>query len=162
MTGALRRKFLLDSGAGVSTIPPTPTQENHPDEEFSLQSTNGRHTQIFGQIRMTLDLGLLNNSSVGAALNQWVDESWQQLSFFLSKLKPNETRHSSFSPELLAMFLAIRHFRHLLESRDFTMYTDNNPLVNALKASFDMYNPRETAQIDYISQFTSDIRRYVK
>ena len=32
------------------------------------------------------------NHSVGAELNQWEDESWQPLSFFSRKLKPNETR----------------------------------------------------------------------
>ena len=76
---------------------------------------------------------------------------------------PNETRYSAaFSRELLAIFLAIRHFPHLLESRDFTVHTDHKPQVYALKSSSDKYNLREISQLfDYISQFTPDVK-YVK
>ncbi len=62
---------------------------------------------------------------------------------------------------MLAIYLAIRHFRHLLEGRDFQVHTDHKPLTYALKAKPDRYSPREVRHLDYISQFTSDIR-YVR
>ncbi|BHF81968.1 hypothetical protein SprV_0802510400 [Sparganum proliferum] len=73
-------------------------------------------------------------------------------------LLPAETRYSTFGCELLAIYLAVKHFRHLLEGRDFTVFTDHKPLTFALRSHSDKYNPREIAHLDYISQFTTDIR----
>ena len=63
-----------------------------------------------------------------------------------------------FSRELLAIYLAVKHFRHLLEGRDFTIFTDHKPLVYALKFPTDRHSPREANHLDFISQFTTDIR----
>nr|VZI32596.1 unnamed protein product [Spirometra erinaceieuropaei] len=76
-------------------------------------------------------------------------------------LQPAQTRYSTFSRELLVIYLVIRHFRHLLEGRDFSVHTDHKPLTYALKAKPDLYSPREVRHLDYISQFTADIR-YVR
>ncbi|BHF66544.1 hypothetical protein SprV_0200956500 [Sparganum proliferum] len=73
-------------------------------------------------------------------------------------LLPAETRYSTFGRELLAIHLAVKHFRHFLEGRDFTVFTDHKPLTFALRSHSDKYNPREIAHLDYISQFTTDIR----
>nr|VZI51113.1 unnamed protein product [Spirometra erinaceieuropaei] len=54
--------------------------------------------------------------------------------------------------------LAVKHFRQFLEGRDFTVFTDHKPLTFALCSHSDKYNPREIAHLDYISQFTTDIR----
>ncbi|KER23481.1 hypothetical protein T265_08645 [Opisthorchis viverrini] len=69
-----------------------------------------------------------------------------------------QTRYSTFGRELLAIYLAIRHFRHLLEGRSFTIQTDHKPLTYAFNAKPDRYSPREIRHLDYISQFTTDIR----
>nr|VZH94975.1 unnamed protein product [Spirometra erinaceieuropaei] len=47
------------------------------------------------------------------------------------------------------------------EGRDFSVHTDHKPLTYALKAKPDRYSPREVRHLDYISQFTADIR-YVR
>ncbi|BHF62238.1 hypothetical protein SprV_0200521900 [Sparganum proliferum] len=70
-----------------------------------------------------------------------------------------ETRYSTFDRELLAIYLAVKHFRHFLEGRDFTVFTDHKPSTFALRSHSDKYNPREIAHLDYISQFTTDIRQ---
>ena len=44
---------------------------------------------------------------------------WQFLAFFSKRLKPAETRYSAFGRELLAIYLGIKHFRHIVEGRDF-------------------------------------------
>ncbi|BHF81682.1 hypothetical protein SprV_0802481500 [Sparganum proliferum] len=77
--------------------------------------------------------------------------------FFSRKLSPAVTRYSTFGRELLAVFTAVKHFRHFLEGRDFTVFSDHKPLSFALKSTSDKLNPREIRQLDYISQFTSGI-----
>ncbi|BHF78575.1 hypothetical protein SprV_0602168800 [Sparganum proliferum] len=93
-----------------------------------------------------------------AVLQQHLAGSTQPLAFFSKKLLPAETLYSTFGRELLVIYLAVKHFRHFLEGRDFTVFTDHKPLTFALRSHSDKYNPREIAHLDYISQFTTDIR----
>ncbi|XP_003367811.1 putative integrase core domain protein [Trichinella spiralis] len=67
-------------------------------------------------------------------------------------------RYSAFGRELLAIYLAIRHFRHWLEGRQFTVLTDHKPIVQAVQRGTGSHNPREVRQLDYITSFTSDVR----
>nr|VZH99412.1 unnamed protein product [Spirometra erinaceieuropaei] len=96
--------------------------------------------------------------AVGAVLQQHLAGSTQPLAFFSKKLLPAKTRYSTFGRELLVIYLAVKHFRHFLEGRDFTVFTDHKPLTVALRSHTEKLNPRETRQLDYISQFTSNIR----
>ena len=96
--------------------------------------------------------------AVGAVLQQRVDNEWQPLAFFSKRLQPTESRYSTFGRELLAVYLAIRHFRHMLEGRHFTVFTDHKPLIYAVRSTTDRYSPRESRHLDYITQFTDDIR----
>ncbi|BHF72212.1 hypothetical protein SprV_0401527600 [Sparganum proliferum] len=96
--------------------------------------------------------------AVSAVLQQHLAGSTRPLAFFSKKLLPAETRYSTFGRELLAIYLAVKHFRHFLEGRDFTIFTDHKPLTFAMHSHSDKLNPREIRQLDYISQFTSDIR----
>nr|VZI37150.1 unnamed protein product [Spirometra erinaceieuropaei] len=95
---------------------------------------------------------------VGAVLQQHLADSTQTFALFSKKIILFETRYSSFGRELLAICLAVKHFRHFLEGRDLTVFTDHNPLIFALRSHSDKYNPREIAHLDDISQFTTDIR----
>ncbi|BHF67248.1 hypothetical protein SprV_0301027400 [Sparganum proliferum] len=96
--------------------------------------------------------------AVGAVLQQHINDSTRPLAFFSKKLSPAETRYSTFGRELLAIYLAVKHFRHFLEGRDFTIFTDHKPLTFAIRSHSDKYNPREISHLDYISQFSTDIR----
>ncbi|BHF59593.1 hypothetical protein SprV_0100255300 [Sparganum proliferum] len=53
--------------------------------------------------------------AVGAVLQQHINDSTRPLAFFSKKLSPAETRYSTFGRELLAIYLAVKHFRHFLE-----------------------------------------------
>ncbi|BHF82687.1 hypothetical protein SprV_0802582600 [Sparganum proliferum] len=99
-----------------------------------------------------------SSTAVGASLHQTVNGVLQPLAFFSKKLSPAETRYSVFGRELLAVYLAIRHFRHFLDGREFVVLTDHKPLVGALRASPDRYSPREIRHLDFISQFSCDIQ----
>ena len=92
-----------------------------------------------------------SQSAVGAVLQQLVHIEIQPLSFFSCKLQPAQTRYSTFGRELLAIYLAIKHFRHLLKGREFIIFTDHKPLTYVLQAAAYRYLPRESRQFDYIS-----------
>ncbi len=70
-----------------------------------------------------------SDTAVGAVLQQYVGNRWQPVSFFSRKLKPAEKRYSAFDRELLAVYLAIKHFRYFLEGRTFQVATDHKPLT---------------------------------
>ena len=99
-----------------------------------------------------------SNIAVGAVLQQLVNGTWEPISFFSKRLNPTQTRYSTFGRELLAIYLAIKHFRHMIEGTIFTVYTDHKPLTKALNAKQDNYSPREIRQLEFISQFTSSIQ----
>ncbi|BHF66092.1 hypothetical protein SprV_0200910600 [Sparganum proliferum] len=99
-----------------------------------------------------------SNLAIGAALQQQTPTGTQPLAFYSAKLTPPQTRYSTFGRELLTIYLAIKHFRNYIESRDFCIYTDHKPLTYALSTSSDKYSPREARHLDFISQYTTDIR----
>ena len=96
--------------------------------------------------------------AVGAVLQQQIGDEWRPISYFSRKLRPAETRYSTFDRELLAVYLAIKHFRHFVEGREFHVLTDHKPLVYARSSPSDRYSPRQIRHLDYIVQFTTDIR----
>ena len=99
----------------------------------------------------------VSDTAVDAVLQQNVQGTWTPISFS-HKLTPAETRYSTFDRELLAVYLGIKHFRHFLEGRSFHVLTDHKPLTYALNSRSDRHSPRQTRQLDFISQFTSTIR----
>ncbi|BHF78894.1 hypothetical protein SprV_0602201100 [Sparganum proliferum] len=66
---------------------------------------------------------------------------------FLTKSSPAEPRYSTLEWALLAVYLAMKHFRHFTEDRDFTAFSDHKPLSSTLKFTCDKLNPREIHQL---------------
>ena len=96
--------------------------------------------------------------TMGAILKQYLDDKWCPLSYFPRKLLPTVQRYSTFHRELLAVYCGIRHLRHFLEAREFHVITDHKPLTYTLKSKPDRHSPCQVPHLDFISQFTSDIR----
>nr|VZI41426.1 unnamed protein product [Spirometra erinaceieuropaei] len=116
---------------------------------------------LLTKFKMTCPLTLMTDASstaVGASIHQTVNGVLQPLAFFSKKLSPAETRCSVFGRELLAVYLAIRHFRLFLDGREFVILIDHKSLVGALRASPDRHSPREIRHLDFISQFSCDIQ----
>jgi len=62
---------------------------------------------------------------MGAVLEQRMQDVWQPLDFFSSKLSTARQNYSAYDPELLAIYEAVRYFRHMLLARHFTILKDN-------------------------------------
>lgn len=102
-----------------------------------------------------------SNSRVGAVFEQELKSQRKLNVFFSVKVSPSQSRYSTFSRELLAIYLAVRHFRHLLEDRLFTIFTDHKTLTFVKNNISDKLISLEVRHLDYTSQFTNDLR-YVK
>ena len=92
-----------------------------------------------------------SDTAVGAVLQQHTNctcGTWHPISLFSRIMTPAETRYCTSDRELLAVYLSIKHFRH---------FTDYKPLMFTLNTHFKRYSPRQAHQLDYISQFTSNI-----
>ena len=81
-------------------------------------------------LALTTDASLV---AVGAVLSESGVDG-RPIAFFSKKLSPAEIKYSAFDRELLGVFLAIKHFRHLLEGRHFTIWTDHKPLCGQVTA----------------------------
>jgi cleavage and polyadenylation specificity factor subunit 1 len=109
----------------------------------------------------TMQLALVTDASttsIGTVLQQRVNKVWQPLAFFSRKLNSTQRKYSAYDRELLAVYEAIRYFRHMLEARHFTVFTDHKPLIYAFQQKPDKCSPRQFNHLDFISQFTTDIR----
>jgi cleavage and polyadenylation specificity factor subunit 1 len=67
----------------------------------------------------------------------------------LKKLNPAQQKYSAYNRELLAIYKAVKHFRHMLEARHFTY---------AFQQKWDKCLPRQFNHLDFVAQFTTDIR----
>lgn len=61
-------------------------------------------------------------SWVGAIVEQELNSQHKPIMFFSAKLSPAQSQCSTFSYELLAIYLAIKHFQHLLGGQFFTVF----------------------------------------
>ena len=66
-----------------------------------------------------------------------------------------------FDRKPLAVNAIIRHFRHNLEGRYFFVNTDHKPLTFVMSSVTECPSLRQTRQLAFIAEFTTDIR-YVK
>ena len=101
-----------------------------------------------------------SDTRIGAVVEQELIAQRKPIAFFSVKFSPAQSRYSTFSRELLVIYLFIKHFRHLL-GQHFTIFTNHKPLTTAIYNSSNEYTAREIRHLDYTSQFTTDLR-YVK
>ena len=99
-----------------------------------------------------------SEKAIGSSVQQLVEGYWQPLGFFSRKLSLAEQKYSAYDRELLAAFAAVKYFRYLIEGRSFVLFTDHKPLTFAFQQNLDKASPRQARQLDYIGQFTTDIR----
>ena len=89
---------------------------------------------------------------MGAVLQQRTKDSWQPLIFFFSKeMSTAQQKYNTYDRELLAIYEAVKHFRHMLEGRHFVIYTEHKPLTYAFSQKRDKCSPRQFNHLDFIS-----------
>jgi RNase H-like domain found in reverse transcriptase/Integrase zinc binding domain len=86
------------------------------------------------------------------------DQAWRPLGFFSQKLSAVETRYSAFDRELLAVYSGILNFRHVLEGRNFTIFTNHMPLLGALTRVSGPRSDRQRRQLSVIAEFSTELR----
>ncbi|KFD61280.1 hypothetical protein M514_26528 [Trichuris suis] len=85
-------------------------------------------------------LGLFTDASniaIGASLQQHVVNSWQPIAFSSKMLSGKHSEWPASYRELLAIYEAVQHFRHILEAQPCTIYADHNPLTCAFQQRCD-------------------------
>jgi hypothetical protein len=88
---------------------------------------------------------------MGAVLQQRVHNAWQPLAFFSKDINPAQQKYGAYNRELLAIYEAIKHVRHMLEARHFTIFTDHTPITYAFQQKRDKCSPRQLNHLDFIT-----------
>lgn len=119
------------------------------------------HATLLAHPDMGAKLALVTDASdtaIGGVLQQLNGGQWQPLAFFSHKLSPSQKKYSPYDRELLAIYDAIKHFRHHVEARHFTVFTDHKPICFAFHGHKEKCSPRQFRHFDFIAQFTTDIQ----
>ena len=103
--------------------------------------------------------------AAGAALEQNVQNTWKPIGFYSKAFHGSELNYSAYDRELLAIKLALQHFRHIVEGIPadlFHVATDHKPLTTAKNFDFTSENKTQLNRVSrtwqFISEFTTDIR----
>ena len=123
-------------------------------KEALAKATMLRHPRTGAKLAITADASKI---AIGAVLEQRGPLGWEPLGFYSAKLEGKQPEWPAFDRELLASFRAIRHFRHMVEGRPFTLYTDHDSLVPALRKKSEPLTARQTYQLSCIAEYTTDI-----
>lgn len=99
-----------------------------------------------------------SDRAAGAALHQIIEDRTEPLGFFSKKFTETQKNYSTYDRELAAMYMAVRHFRDSIEGRELHILTDHKPLIFAFHQRPEKASPRQINHLEFISQFTTDIR----
>ena len=112
------------------------------------------HPNPTAQLRLRTDA---SEKAVAGALHQVIGDQERPLAYFSRRTSAAEARYSAYDLELLAIYSSIIHFRHMLEGRDFRVYTDQRPLTGAFLKARDPVSNRQRHQLAFISEFCTDV-----
>ena len=132
-----------------------------------MQTSFDRIKQVLAERTMlhhpdsSLPLALTTDASlyaIGGVLEQRGPMGWEPLGFFSKKLTTSQQDWCPFDRELQAVHAGVRHFKHMLEGRPFTIYTDHQSLVPSIGKKTDAPTARQRNQLAEIAEYTTDIR----
>ena len=118
------------------------------------EATLLHHPSAEAEMTLTVDA---SDTAIGGQIEQKLGNRFVPIAFFSKKLSQAEKKYSAFDRELLAIYSSIQHFKHYVEGRHFTIWTDHKPLTYAM-ASLAERSPRQTRHLSYIAEFFMDIR----
>ena len=99
-----------------------------------------------------------SDCAMGAALEQFEDNTWRLLAFFSRKLTKAEKKYTALYRELAAIYFSLKKYAYYLRSIEFIIYTDHKPLTFALSKDRADEPKIRTRRLDYISTFNTQIK----
>lgn len=107
------------------------------------------HPDYSKEIAIMIDA---SDYGIGGVIQQLEGDTWRPIQYFARKLSKTEQRYSTFGRELLAAFASAKKFRHHVEGREFTLFTDHLALVSAInKPHLNQKRvDREERQLDFL------------
>ncbi|GFV08843.1 transposon Tf2-11 polyprotein [Trichonephila clavipes] len=124
-------------------------------KEAIAKATLLKHPIPGAQLSLWVDA---SNVAVGGSLMQLSNDQWEPLAFYSSKLNKSQKNWSTYDRELFSIYSSVKKFKHMLEGRTFVIYTDQKPLTYAFQQHSEKCSPRQLRHLDFISQFSTDIR----
>ena len=98
-----------------------------------------------------------SNLAIGAALHQIVNSEPKPIGFYSKKLSATQKTYSAFDRELLASYLAVLHFKHLIEGRHVILFTDHKPMKLAFYSSTPAKSDRQQRHLTVLSEYISAV-----
>jgi len=98
-----------------------------------------------------------SGTAIGGVLEQLVEGEPKPITFYSEKLKNNQLTWCPYDKELYAIYACVQNFEHLIRGYDVTLVTDHRPLVNMFTTKKRILLERRSRQIEFISQFTTNI-----
>lgn len=95
--------------------------------------------------------------AVGGALYQMVDSQPAPLGFFSKKLSDTQKKYSTYDRELLAAYLAVIHFKSIIDGHSVTLFLDHKPIVSSFYSTSIAKSDRQQRQLSYISEYVSHV-----
>ncbi|XP_063913258.1 uncharacterized protein LOC135129920 [Zophobas morio] len=86
-----------------------------------------------------------------ALLQQRTNGHWKPLDFFSKKLSPTESNYGAYDRKLLAVYLAVKRFRHMVEAQSFTIYIDHKPIMYAFQKKNTESSTRKIRHLGFIN-----------
>ena len=130
------------------------------EEAFAAAKRSLAEATVLAYPEAGATLGLFCDASavaVGGVLQQYRNDKWVPIAFFSKRMSKAEQLGSAFSRELLAIYLSVKRFHHWLEGCDVVIYTDHKPILGAMEKPLDRANTRESRQLSYIAQYTTQM-----
>ncbi|GBO33893.1 Transposon Ty3-I Gag-Pol polyprotein [Araneus ventricosus] len=118
------------------------------------EATLLRHPIPGAQLSLWVDA---SDVAIGGTLSQLSQGKWEPIAFFSMKLNKSQQKWSTYDRELFSIYSAIRKFKHMLEGREFQIYTDQKSLIYAFKQNPDKCSPMQLRHLDFISQYSTDM-----
>ena len=96
-----------------------------------------------------------SKQAVGAVLMQRYDGKLHPVAYYSQKLTSTEVNYPVHEFELLAIFKALKHWRHYLINNETLIYTDHKPLTHLMTQ--ETLSPRQQRWITYLADYKVDI-----
>jgi len=164
------RRFIPNFANIACPIQDLLTFYTHQPKKFSITSAaKDAFNQLKEKLINCISLSPISNQSstfhlvtdassvaVGAALHQKVGY-FRPVAFFSKKLTGAQKSYSTYDRELLAVYLAVLHFKPLIQAQLVTVVTDHKPLVAAFRSQSPSKSDRQQRHWSFISEYITDI-----